>query len=698
MREAPAFVERFSTGDPNHRGEAFWQHWDQSGWRGGIGQDVFDDTEMVHDMVGLDGHVEGQLGLYGKWTCVIGDPQLSVTTGGPNGNCPYRPMGFAQYVDEVAMSGDVTPTLFAYELYGDAMINTAAFEGVSNTVACVSHGRTTGDAVLFNSTGVLATPLQKFVRYFAIVVDGNTLKLAATKADALAGVALDLGGVVSGVHYMFRDLGPARVWHTHNGTDWTWDWLEEFTDFEHQGITSACFFRGKMYFGTRNGKIWQYNHNEPNPALVIEEMVNSPFVAGEAITAMVAYEGRLYASQDNEVYSWDGLDHARGNWSTNAVLTADVHFTCAAVWNGFMWWGGYQSFHGKLYRIDKAAGSEVARFDDNFVLQSLAVYDGSLFIGGAQYDEARARHTGKVYRYGGSSLRALDIGGAGAGGSQQYMHGIWDMGEWNERLLLPCADFQGLLVYDAKEDAFERTSRCWDAEVVDDDYEMAFGIAVWRGVPYMNVPKWGLFRYDTAGASYNPVSGKDYSVETSRYDAGLELVDKMFVDVTFELERFAAADSIKAYYRTTYHGAWTELGTVTAASPSLAFASPVVAKFLQWRFDVLPGSGTLDPVIKGYRTRYVLAPQVRRNWSMTLVCTDSIELLDGTFEADNGLALRDHAWLQRVTPQFLYFRDTDGREFKVLLTQLAEWQPMTNREDGFESEVAIQLWEVGPYA
>lgn len=65
-----------------------------------------------------------------------------------------------------------------------------------------SHELQTGDAVYLTTTGALPTGLAANTRYFAIRIDANTVRLATSYANAIAGTAINTSGSQSGVHTM----------------------------------------------------------------------------------------------------------------------------------------------------------------------------------------------------------------------------------------------------------------------------------------------------------------------------------------------------------------------------------------------------------------------------------------------------------------------------------------------------------------
>lgn len=70
-------------------------------------------------------------------------------------------------------------------------------DATDNDFTVTSHGFATGDRILLSTAGTLPTGLTAG-EYWVIKVDTNTIKLAATKALALAGTAVDISDTGSG--------------------------------------------------------------------------------------------------------------------------------------------------------------------------------------------------------------------------------------------------------------------------------------------------------------------------------------------------------------------------------------------------------------------------------------------------------------------------------------------------------------------
>jgi hypothetical protein len=69
-------------------------------------------------------------------------------------------------------------------------VNPSAVRDAGGTFALPGHGFVTGEAVTYSTTGAAIQGLTSGAIYYVIVVDGNTIRLAADQADAFGGVAL----------------------------------------------------------------------------------------------------------------------------------------------------------------------------------------------------------------------------------------------------------------------------------------------------------------------------------------------------------------------------------------------------------------------------------------------------------------------------------------------------------------------------
>jgi hypothetical protein len=69
----------------------------------------------------------------------------------------------------------------------------------NDTLTMTAHGQVTGSLGQCTTTGGLPTGLSTSTNYYVIVVDANTIKLATSLANAVAGTAVDITGAGTGV-------------------------------------------------------------------------------------------------------------------------------------------------------------------------------------------------------------------------------------------------------------------------------------------------------------------------------------------------------------------------------------------------------------------------------------------------------------------------------------------------------------------
>lgn len=94
-----------------------------------------------------------------------------------------------------------------------ADISSGQLDDVANTLSIGGHGLTTGDRVTISSSqGIgMDLPGELSVALYAIVDDANTIRFAASQADALANTEIDFGGGASGTFYVGAYINNSNV-------------------------------------------------------------------------------------------------------------------------------------------------------------------------------------------------------------------------------------------------------------------------------------------------------------------------------------------------------------------------------------------------------------------------------------------------------------------------------------------------------
>lgn len=131
----------------------------------------------------------------------------------------YSQVGTATPIGvEVAYAGRTAPDGWLLE-YGQAISRVAyslLFSVISPSIGTFSitiaspgvitlngHGLVTGDQLYLTTTGALPTGVTPNTLYYAIFVTSNTIRLATTRANAVANTAINTSGTQSGVHTMW---------------------------------------------------------------------------------------------------------------------------------------------------------------------------------------------------------------------------------------------------------------------------------------------------------------------------------------------------------------------------------------------------------------------------------------------------------------------------------------------------------------
>lgn len=163
----------------------------------------------------MNGNYALMFSFWNSATRGFSNPSEIVKTDGGGANLVINSPGTTRF------QGDFTNT-FSSKNFNDGNVTIAT--GNINTAA---HGFATGDAVKLTTTGVLPVPttggliIPGVTSLYVIVVDANNIKLARTKAAALAGTAITYasagGGGTHTVHKIPANADGIIVWGTLSG-------------------------------------------------------------------------------------------------------------------------------------------------------------------------------------------------------------------------------------------------------------------------------------------------------------------------------------------------------------------------------------------------------------------------------------------------------------------------------------------------
>lgn len=340
-KAAPTFGPRFASGDPDWNTLTYWQHWAQSCWIGGIGQELWRDDSMFDEAVGLDSSLHDRI-------------QLSRGLIQPDASW---------LVQSAAHPWTRHFCTYNQELYV-LLINPDA-----------SHPHTALDSYLYKyaSTTDDWTLVQAFVGIYArSIYAWNGRLLIGTSAnyimtyDGTAWVNVDLPASDHATVYSMKGYRDrlycgfggvtSHIWRLK--TDWKWDGETFF--FENPGVGGYVVqmevHLGFLYMMTEFGSILRTDANNTFNLW--------DFPAGTGGRGLRSYDGKLFVSVGED----DGTDTA-----SQGVL---YQFSGAAVtelkrWGALGKWGGLGMMAVHDRRLYYGASS-LFGMSDGF---GIAVYD-----------------------------------------------------------------------------------------------------------------------------------------------------------------------------------------------------------------------------------------------------------------------------------------------------------------------------------
>lgn len=137
--EAPAFVNKFSSGDPNYRDSTFFPHWVTLSWQNGFNQEYFDDGGKFYRSSGLDSTEQtkltlekafnsaGQVVAGAKIKCAVALISSASTVTWANANYGYRKL-----ITIVAPTGKTLPAGYPIKITEDTAALVTATKMLSN--------------------------------------------------------------------------------------------------------------------------------------------------------------------------------------------------------------------------------------------------------------------------------------------------------------------------------------------------------------------------------------------------------------------------------------------------------------------------------------------------------------------------------------------------------------------------------------
>jgi hypothetical protein len=181
-----------------------------------------------------------------------------------------------------------------------------------NSITSASHGLTTGTRVTVSSSGTLPGGLAASTNYYAIVVDSNTIKLAASPDSALAGTALNITSLGAGnltiTYYADNDFNAATDEITFVNNNLV---TGQRLQFSGAGSTPTGLTKGVDYYAISTG--------DPNTFKVATSLANA--LADVAVDFSGSASGQIQMNYYSDISTaTDSIRVANHGLTTGTVV------------------------------------------------------------------------------------------------------------------------------------------------------------------------------------------------------------------------------------------------------------------------------------------------------------------------------------------------------------------------------------------
>lgn len=506
-------------------------------------------------------------------------------------------------------------------------------------------------------------------------------------------------------------------------SDTTWVQVKNFA----HPVRSWCYHRRRIYFGDTGSNL---NIMAGNPGSETFSTVARP--AGTdtnyAPYAMYSFRDKMYVAFLNLIWRMD----KDGNWDGSTVFYEAPgvdYITDMEEHLGFLYMA---SHNGHILRTDGNNTFDMWTMEPGSDITNIRSFDGRLFIAVRDPLEGTNASEAVLYQFSGSAVTELKrFGKIGVESSLGRMRTVGGRMFFGAPSLFGFQDGFGIAMYDAVEDSYhvfavnrDTADYAAGAEntgwIVDD--------VIWhKGFLYCSVRGHGIFRVryvvrdvETLQARYNtaPTPGTSSSknggwIESSEFDAGTPGLQKLWNAIILDVDLPSTDTTIYVEHSLDGGASWetgtelTKTGTARRYQKIIRLEKSnggVYSTTFKYRLTLRTDDQTRSPAVRGVIVRYLPVPEPNWVWDMTLVLSDTQELLDGTIQTPNNvtkLSALEDAFRDQ---QLVFFIDTDGTRWArngagdypgVLIQNLDERVPIiTASADGdIEREINISLIE-----
>ena len=312
----------------------------------------------------------------------------------------------------------------------------------------------------------------------------------------------------------------------------------------------------------------------------------------------------------------------------------------------------------------------------NFLGKCLEVYAGRVYVGGGGADLNEVDRYAELYEVSGASLKLIKTFAAEARAGQTVPSTIFDM-TVHEGLLFLGTNIGQLVAYDITRDALwpglqirDLTGRNLEARNLLSTREK---LLAWCYDTNRTDPVDGFYRMatddlDVEEAYTSSLTTSDFLPQPDRQKrwANLRLVTR-YDTATFEVSQDGGATWASV------SGVVAEAGDVSYTDYDLSALDP--SSGIRFRFSMSNTTVDYGEII-AFTCRFYWLDSGKQAWSMTVLGTDQPEGVDGSALDQDVAALRSTLWSYWTDRTTLVYRDLDGTDHTVYVSDMSELQPI----------------------
>lgn len=442
-------------------------------------------------------------------------------------------------------------------------------------------------------------------------------------------------------------------------------------------LKSACVVGDKLvgartYNGISYVEVYEKQNGAVDRTMQLKLSDAASEIASPTYVELIGSNGVVVAAFDNKIYKIDietsGLTTAQRFTSIGSV--PGTYVSGMALWNQRVYIASFDKslFRSSISWTDLTSIQGSYDIDGKFWITELTNFNGALFYAGGTQDGK-----GEIRGYPSSSILTIQ-------------HPVFDSRirtlNAGRFLYAGHSHATGLIAVTDR-----GVSRWANIDLGDEATNVVWGIEEVGPTVYM-LADGGFFRTTDRFTSQG-------FLESSEMGSATPLIKKIWSSITVEAKTMGAGHKARLLIRSSEQPNWTLLGEMTQADGiQKVFTIPKdfeLSTWIQWRIEISTSDDLTSPIIRRVLTKFVPDALQRWQWVFGIRADDNLRMLNKQHERRTGKQIVSDLKSLRSAGQ-LTFRDIDGEEHLVILTDMVLSPPVVN-EDRLENIVMLELLE-----